>query len=181
MGCLTLGGYTKGCEASHGGIEKIALFEKSEVDWTGKTEANGIITALQLLSGSTGATYDFLKDNSNWVQTIVGDGILTSIHWTPTITLTFRRMSARLRTEIYNMSLGDLTAIIKDWNGIYWYIGGEKGLSLSASAGSSSGSKLEELNGEVIVINGMEPQPAYTIDISSGSSVDSRILALFGF
>jgi len=183
MGCITLGGYTKGCEQNVGGIEKIALFERSTLDVSGMTgEDTGHITAIAFISsGDTGATYDFLKDNSNWTQAIVGDGVMTNVHWTPVITLTFKRMSATLRNEIYELSKGDLVAIIKDWNGLYWLIGAHRGLNLTASAGSASGNKLDELNGEVIVLSGAETLPAPTIDISASSSVDSKILALFDF
>lgn len=182
MGCLTLAGYSKGCDASHGGIKTIALFEKAGLDIDNATITTGEITGLDMTSDLySGFTYDFLIDNTNWTQPVVGDGILASVHWTPNINLIFRKMSNTLRNEIYELSKGDLCAIVKDYNDVYWFLGYERGLRLVASTGSQSGSKLEELNGETLLLAGMESQPAYTIDISSGSTVDASILALFGF
>lgn len=163
--CLSLTGYAKGCDASLGGIKKVALFEKAGL--SGATIASGEMTGLVMLAGYSAYTYDFLKDNSNYTQPIVGDGILTSVHWEPSITLVFRKTSKSLRNEIYELSKGELCAIIKDYNDNYWFFGYSRGLNLIASAGSSSGNKLEELNGETIILKGTEPEPAYSVNISN--------------
>jgi len=167
MGCLTIAGYTKGCDSSFGGIKQVAIYEKAAFDWTGATIANGVISAVTMYDGYTGATYAFLKDNSNWTEAIVGDGIMTTVHWTPIITLMFRRMSVTLRNEIMELSKGDLVVFLEDYNGLTWAIGTDRGLQLAASAGGASGNKLEELNGETIVIQGAETYKAYNIDITS--------------
>jgi hypothetical protein len=167
MGCLTISGYAKGCDSSYGGIKQIAIYEKAAFDWTGATITDGIISAVTLYDNFSGATYDFMKDSSNWSEAIIGDGIQTTIHWTPIITLMFRRMSVTLRNEIMEMSKGDLVVFLEDYNGLTWCIGSDRGLQLAASAGGVSGSKLEEMNGETIVIQGAETYKAYNIDITS--------------
>lgn len=177
--CLTLTGYDKGCDDSVGGIKTIYFVEKQGLSGFGID--TGEITGVTLSSDYTGYTYDFVKDNSGWVEPTVGDGIVANIHWQPNITLVFRKMDTTLRNEVYNMSRGDLCAIIKDMNDIYWFIGYTNGITLSASAGGQSGLLLEDLNGYTLQITGKEPIPSYTIDISSGSSVDARILTAFGF
>ena len=175
MPCLSLTGYAKGCDQSLGGIKKVWLVEKVGLS-TGMTITLGEVSGLTLLTGYSGYTYDFLKDNSNWVQPIVGDGVLTSVHWEPTLTLVFRKMSKLLRNEIYELSKGDLIAIIRDFNDIYWLVGLGRGLNLIASGGSSSGSKLEELNGETLTFKGIEGIPAYTVDINNCSAVIKNAL-----
>lgn len=169
MGCLTLAGYTKGCDGSYGGIKQIAIFEKAGINTTGMTVSNGEVTDSEMYDGYTGYTYDFLKDNSNWTEAIVGDGILTTVHFQPTITLMFRRMSKELSEEIIEMSKGDLVAIIQDYNDKTWIIGTDRGLQLSASAGGQSGNNLEEMNGETIVLTGAETYKAYEIDVTAQS------------
>lgn len=177
--CLTLSGYDKGCDYSVGGIKTLWLVEKAGL--SGFEISDGQITGLTLSSDYTGHTYDFLKENSDWKEPSVGDGVVANIHWEPIINVVFRRMDTTIRNEIYNMSRGDLCAIIKDMNDVYWFLGYENGLSLKASEGGQSGVLLEDLNGYTISIGGKEPNMAYTIDISATSSVDARILSDFGF
>ena len=120
--CLTLTGYAKGCDQSLGGIKKLVLFERAGLSG-GTTFVSGETTVLALLSGYTAYSYDYLKDNSNWTEPIAGDGVLTSVHWEPTILAVFRKMSNSLRNEIYELSKGSVCAIIRDFNDIYWFIG----------------------------------------------------------
>jgi hypothetical protein len=167
MGCISIAGYSKGCDSSYGGIKKVAIYEKAAFDWTGMTVTNGTVSAVTLYDGFTGFTYDFLKDNSNWTEAIVGDGILTTINWTPIITLIFRRMSVELRNEIMELSKGDLVVLIKDYNDNTWFIGTDRGLQLVASAGGASGNNLTEMNGETLVIQGAETYKAYLVDLDT--------------
>lgn len=167
MPCLTLTGYAKGCDQSIGGIKKVFIVERAGLNLTGMTVTLGEVSGLTYVNGFTGYTYDFLKDNSNWTEPLVGDGVLTSVHFEPTITLVFRKMSKTLRNEIYEFTKGSLCAIIRDFNDVYWLVGSQRGLDLTASGGGQSGSKLEELNGYTIVLKGIEPIPAYTVDINT--------------
>jgi len=169
MACLSNSGYAKGCDSSYGGIKKIAIYEKAAFNLTGMTVTAGVVSASTLYSGYTGYTYDFLKDNSNWTEAIVGDGIMTTVHFTPIITLVFRKMSNTLRNEIMELTKGELVAFLTDYNDVTWMIGSDRGLQLGAGAGGSSGSKLEELNGETIVLTGAETYKAYTIDVTTQS------------
>jgi hypothetical protein len=165
MGCITNSGYAKGCDSSYGGIKKVAIYEKAAFNLTGMTVTDGTVSAVDINEGFTGYTYDFLKDNSNWTEAIVGDGILTTINWTPIVTLMFRRMSVTLRNEIMELSKGDLIVLIKDYNDNTWMIGSDRGMTLVASAGGQSGSVLTELNGETIVLQGAETYKAYLVDL----------------
>lgn len=168
MACLSNTGYAKGCDASYGGIKKIAIYEKAAFNLTGMTVTDGAVSALTIYDGYTGYTYDFLKDNSNWTEPIVGDGIMTSVHFTPTITLMFRKMSNTLRNEIMELTKGDLVAFLEDYNDTVWFIGSDRGLQVVASDGGASGNVLDELNGETIVLQGAETYKAYTVtDITS--------------
>ena len=181
MACLTLAGYSRGCDDSIGGIKKVALFEKSGLDLTGATIVSGVITILTQDNNYTGYTYDFLKWNSNWVEPILGDGLLANASWQPQLNLIFKKTSATLRNEIYELSKGETCAIVQDQNDEYWFLGFQNGLDLIASPGFSSGNVSTDPNGATILLQGLEAIPSYSIDISSESTVDARILALFGF
>jgi hypothetical protein len=165
MGCLTLQGINSACGGSQGGIKKVYMIEYSAIESFEQT--NGTVNSITYLDTSpamTGAWYSFLKDNSNWTEAIVGDGILASIHFEPTVTLVFRKMNVETRNEIMALTAGDVVIFIEDSNGTRWMIGSDRGMSLSASSGAQSGSKLDELNGETLTFTGKETYKAYVVD-----------------
>ena len=175
MACLTIAGYSKGCDASYGGIKKVAIYEKAGLDTTGMTVTSGEITTLSVLGGYTGYSYDFLKDNSNWTEPIVGDGIVSSVHWTPNVNLVFRKMSNALRNEITELAKGEVVIFIKDRNDVIWALGTERGMQLVASTGGQSGSVLEELNGETLLFTGAESYKAYTYQTGANVLIDALL------
>lgn len=173
MACITNLGIAKGCNTSIGGIKKVVIYEMTGLDTTGATISDGEVTVLAITSGFSGYSYDFLKDNSFAGEAIVGDGITAKASFTPAVNLVFRKNSAALRTEISELSKSELVALVLDQNDEWFIYGIDRGLNLVASTGSQTGSLLTDLNGITILLQGSEPQLAYTVD----SSVD----ALSGF
>ena len=171
MGWITIAGNAKGCDSSYGGIKKVAIYEKAGLDLTGATITDGEITSIDIVAGYSGYSYDFLKDNSNWTEPIVGDGIVSTVHWAPNVSLVFRRMSNALRNEIMELTKGDLVVFIKDRNDIIWAIGTDNGMQLAASTGGQSGSVLEELNGETLLFTATESYKAYTFNVSANTTI----------
>lgn len=176
MACLSISGYSKGCDKSIGGIKKVALFEKAGLDLTGATISAGQMTALTVYDGYTGYTYDFIRDNANWTEPIVGDGIITAVYFQPTITLMFRKWSLTLRNEIEELSKGEIVAFVQDYNDNYWVFGTDKGLLLRASDGSQSGNNFDEMNGATVVLQSEESYPGYNVDMET---IGNRISDLF--
>lgn len=180
MGCITLKGYARGCDDnSYAGIESVILFEKSGVT-NYALDADGQLSGLTLASTFNAYKYDFLKDNSNFSSAPQG-GAGVSISWLQTLTMIFRKNSLGLVTEVNNLSKNYLVAIVKDNNGEYWTLGLERGLELAPSAGAVTGNNLTEQNNMTVVFTGTEKVPMLNTDISTGSAIDAKILALFGF
>jgi len=179
--CSNIAGYVRGCDRSSGGIKKIAFFEWAGLDLTGATITAGVISGLTVYTGYSGYTYDFLEDNSNFTFPAIGDGLLASTSWQQTVTLIFRKLSTTLLNEMYELSKTKFVAIVQDFNDGYWFLGKDKGLRKIASAGGQSGQLLGDLNGYTLVMQANEPHTVYLIDISATSSVDAKILALFGY
>lgn len=175
MGCITIAGYSKGCDASYGGIKKVAIYEKAGLDITDMTVVSGEITTIDINSGYTGYSYDFLKDNSNWTEPIVGDGIVSSVHWTPNVNLVFRKMSNTLRNEIVELTKGEVVIFIKDRNDVIWALGTDRGMQMVASTGGQSGSVLEELNGETLLFTGAESYKTYTMATDANAVITALL------
>jgi hypothetical protein len=181
MACINISGYNDVCDESYGGIKKVAIFEHKGLKFSDATITSGQITELDLEDGYSGYTYDFLKDNSNFTDADIGDGILASVASQPTITLMFRKWSQTLRNEVEELKKGYLAVIIQDRNDNYWCFGKDEGLQVVAGTGAQSGNLHEDLNGYTLTIQGKEKAKAYGIDIGATSDVDDKILALFGF
>ena len=49
--------------------------------------------------------------------------------------MVFNRMEAAKRVEIMAMAQGELVAIVKDANGLYWFLGYDEPLAISAGDG----------------------------------------------
>jgi len=172
MGCMTLNGISGDlCTESRGGIKAIQIIEKKGLDIDGMTVVDGEITNLDILTGYTLSDYSFLKNNASWGEKSIGDGISSSISFGPKVNLTFRRMSKELRNEVMELSKGTVVIFVTDANNITWVLGTYAGLTLSASGGSQSGMKLDELNGEVLEFTGEETYKAYVIDPSAINAV----------
>lgn len=179
MSCLNLQGYEKGCDNSVGGIKSVVIFEfDSATDFV--IDATGELTELTLDAANNAYKYEFLKDNSNFTDAIVGDGISANASFVPTLNMIFRKNSLSLVQEVFELSKNFLVAIVEDNNGEYWTLGLERGLSIGASAGASSGAALTDPNNYTILLTGAEARPMLNTDISSGSSIDAKILAAFG-
>ena len=179
MGCLNLKGYENGCDDSIGGVKSIILVEQSGVtDFT--IDIDGKLTDLTLDASTNAYKYDFLRDNANYTDAMIGDGVVSSISWQPVLNMIFKKNTLGLVQEVYELTRNYLVAFVEDNNGEFWTLGLERGLNLVASAGSSSGNIFEDPNNLTILIQGKEKRPMLNTDISTGSGIDQKILTLFG-
>ncbi|MCA9496064.1 MAG: hypothetical protein KC589_03915 [Nanoarchaeota archaeon] len=145
--CMTISGIEGACGSFHGGIKAVSIIEYKAINSITDTVA-GYVDAITYNNGYSGATYEFLQENSNWTQPPVGDGIVASIHWEPVVTLVFQKMTKELRNEEMELSKSRVVIFITDNNDTVWLVGSDKGLRLSAGPGEQSGTALDELNGE---------------------------------
>lgn len=178
MACLNLSGYAKGCDDSIGGIKKVVIVETGEIDDYSISEA-GQLTGITLGTEGTAHSYDYLRDNSNFTDGIIGDGLTSSVSWQPSLNMIFRKNSLTLVQEIFELSRNYVTVFVEDNNGEFWVLGLERGLMTAASPGSSSGNLFEDPNNLTVLLQGKERHPMYNMDVSS-TGIDSKILAEFG-
>lgn len=180
MTCLNLQGYNRGCDQSNGGIKTIVLFEQADVS-TFAIDASGTLSSLDLVTAGEAYKYDFLRDNSNIADGIIGGGGVATASYQPTINMIFRKSSLEIINEVIELGKSYTVGIVEDNNGNYWTLGLERGLEMLASAGMVSGNTLEEANSVTLLLQGKETRPIIPTDISGTSTIDAKILALFGF
>lgn len=180
MSCLQFTDYSRGCDNSQGGIKTVVLFELSSGS-SYTLSADNELTGYTMASDVDAYKFDFLKDNSNITDAIIGDGVGANISFQPTVNLIFKKNSKELLNNIMEMGKNYLVAIVEDNNGLYWTLGIERGLQVIAGAGASSGNLLTDPNNYTVILQGNEKLTMLETDISAGSSIDSKILDKFGF
>lgn len=134
MACLqTLNGIALDCTNSIGGIREVYIANYADV--TSQTVADGKITGLGL-SGSTSPfkAYQFRRNTASMTSTLNVDATNGNSVSTDLV-LSFLKQETDKRIEISALSIGELVVIVKDANGIYWYLG--KDMPVGASAGGA--------------------------------------------
>lgn len=172
MSCLLTSGIAKGCRDNSGGLKRVLLANKINIDAivpvqgsTGIPADAGIITGITMAGSPTTYFYEFIpnKMSSNWVENIQSNLQNGTIGYEQVLTLIFAKNEATKRNQIKLMGQAELVAIVEDYNGKYWMLGEINGLELSGGS-SASGTALTDLNGWNITLTGMEHEPAREVD-----------------
>lgn len=141
MACNTsLIAITKGCDNNAGGLTKFYVIPAEEINQTGFTISADTITAITMAaSGNTWTEFEFNKNVANYEE--VGTISLEngSTYFAQTVNLTIPRREAAKRAAIQLIASGqrDLQIIVKDGNGLYWFIGYANFANLTATGGGS--------------------------------------------
>lgn len=171
MACeLLTGGVTKGCDNNMGGVLAVYLTDKDNV--TAVTSTSGHITGFTMAGSPTAVFYEF-EFNRNTASFDENEPINIengSAYYEQKITLVIPKRDLSKRNAIKTLAQRDLVAIVKDGNGIYWYVGEENGLLLTEL---TSGSGLVKADGSkyTLVLMAEELDPAKTIEESAVLSV----------
>jgi hypothetical protein len=115
-----------------GGIVEVLLANSADVT---ATVSAGKVTAITMEGAAKFYRYSFTPEtgslSSNWqVNAQNGTRYVQS-----DLVMVFNRMETAKRAEVSAMAQGELVAIVKDANGVYWYLGENEPLTLSAGDG----------------------------------------------
>ncbi len=165
MSCYITEGYALDCRnASLGGLKSIWILGDSGNTISSTTQdVDGKYTSIS----GTGTFYKFelAKASSSWEEAISVNTTAQSVAFTPTLTLSFPKLTQTLRNVFFELvKQNEIYAVVLDTNGRYWLISPENGLT--ADSGSMvSGLALTDLNGiNALTLSGGEPEPSSEID-----------------
>ena len=167
--CNIVQGYEIQCRDSVGGIAEIYLTEFDNVPQANITASSGIITAATCSAGKRFFTYQLEKENATFTDTVNVSVENGTTYSEQTLTFTLKKMSASLRNNLLTLAYNRLHIIVKDENGVYFWMGQAKGADLTSNAGTS-GKAFADMNGYTLTFTAKEPVPANTI---SGSIVNT--------
>lgn len=136
MACnQTLSGLVKDCSPSMGGITEVLLANREDV--SAVTAVSGKISEITMASSAKFKRYTFARNTGSMTSTYTIDQASGVKYVTTDLLLQFNRMETAKRVEISALAVNDLVAIVKDANGIYWYLGYDEPVNASAGDGQT--------------------------------------------
>lgn len=136
MACSsTLTGIALDC-ANVGGITEVYICKTTDIQTI--TVTSNVITAITLASmGEDFKTYRFRKGTSNYSAEASKDEAAGTSFVTANVNMKFSKMDVAKRNEMQALLTDNLYVIVKDNNGIYWFIGYNSYVSASSAAGNT--------------------------------------------
>lgn len=162
MPCIqTLSGLTKDCSANKGGILEVLIANFDDV--TSVTITDGRVSAIAMAASAKFKKYQFAKNTGSLTSTYTIDPASGVRYVTSDLLLQFNRMQTQARIEITALALGDLVCIVKDANGMYWYLGKDEPVNASASDGQT-GTSRSDANRYTITLQDESQEMPYEVD-----------------
>ena len=145
----TLSGIAKDCGSSMGGVVEIYVANASDV--TAKTVTDNKISAITMVSTKYFHKYGFARNTGSLSSNYTIDETTGARFVASDLVLQFNRMETTKRVEISALAQGELVVIVKDANGLYWYLG--KDAPVKATAGDGlTGTARADRNGYSITL-----------------------------
>lgn len=161
MPCLqTLTGIPKECSNNIGGIEVIYIANREDV--TSVTASAGVVTAITMASSKKFKAYHMKRETGSFTQTLQTPQMGTA-YWVNEAVGVFPKMDATKRAEMLALAIGELVAIVKDNNGVYWYLGHDFPVRVTAGTGQT-GTAFGDANNYSVTLNDTSLEPALTAD-----------------
>jgi len=173
MACNTsLTSILKSCDNNTGGVVKFYIAPSEFV--TSTTVSAGTVTAISMSGSSKFVEYQFNKNTANYVEEAAISLENGSTFFTTTVTLSIPRREVAKRNSIALVAAGqrDLKIIVKDGNGLYWYVGYANSANLTA-LGEGSGTAKGDGSKYTLTFVAEEPELMYEVN----SSIISTLIA----
>ena len=164
MACSqTLAGLANDCAASMGGIVEVLI--ANAVDVTAVTVTDNKISAITLASTKYFHKYGFARNTGSLSSNYTIDETTGARFVASDLVLQFNRMETTKRVEISALAQGELVVIVKDANGLYWYLG--KDAPVKATAGDGlTGTARADRNGYSITLQDNSLEMPFEVNAS---------------
>lgn len=174
MSCSLTTGYALGCRNSVGGIKTLYVQTWSS-SGSVNTNGAGLVTGFTGYSASGFFEYDLTKATSSMTETVAGNIENGTLFYTPEITFTINKLQTAVRNELRLMARVNIIAIVLDNNGLYWLLGANNGLEVTAGT-AGTGTAFGDRNGYNFTLTGMEPEPMLNITLGTFGPSSTQII-----
>jgi hypothetical protein len=174
MACSqTLAGIARDCAANMGGIKRVLLANRADV--ASITIGTDKVTAITMESGKKFYEYNFKPGTSgmtsNW-QVNRENGVK---YVQTDLQMVFNRMETTKRVEVEAMAQADLYAIVEDNNGLYWLLGLDNPLELSAGDGPTGTARTDRNGYSVTLQDDSKGLPNEVLTGTGGVDIDALL------
>jgi len=153
MSCETItSGISVGCDKNMGGVFAIYIADLANV--SSLTASGGTISGVTMATGSF-HSFEFNKNSASYEENELINNENGSAYVEQKVMLTIPRRDVAKRNVIKMLALRKVAIIVKDGNGLYWYLGEDNGMLLSEHTGGS-GAAREEGSKYILTFTGEE-------------------------
>lgn len=181
-GCntITLSALNSSCDNSVGGIQVVYLlpynkFASATVADSGDDE--GMIQSFTYYDASgntadsaTWVEYKFRKNTGSMTSNLNLDETNGVSYIETDLTMMFSKMETRKRTEMVALAKGEVACIVKDSNGLYWFLGYNEGVTTNSGLGQTGQQKTDGNYYQVVLRDSSEEYP-YEVKKSVGDAI----------
>lgn len=171
MACVSFsGGIANDCLNNMGGVTKLYLTDFASI--TSYTESGGTVSAIGMTSSAYFYEFAFNRNSATFTEDLVKSVEAGSVLYDQKVVVTLPRRDANKRAKLALLANRDLGCVIKDSNGIYWYVGAVEGVYASTLTSTSGTNKADGSN-YVMTLQGFEVAQAFVL--SSASVITSLV------
>lgn len=174
MACSqTLAGILKDCASNMGGVVEVYIANKADVSAITKTSDK--VTGITMADSAKFKKYQFNPETSSLSSNYQVNRQNGTIFVQSDLVMVFNRMETAKRIEITALAQGELIAIVKDANGLYWLLGEYEPMVLSAGDGLT-GTARGDRNGYSVTLQDNSPEmPSEILTGTGGVDIDSIV------
>lgn len=168
MGCTQLNGIIKDCTNNLGGVRQLWLNRIENV--SSFNSVNGLVTQTNIV-GSTFKQFHIPPNSTSYnvERNVDSDGVQEYNH-SVSFSISKRLPSKGKELEALAEGNEDLIAIIQDFNGLWWILGSDTGLSLDSLSGGS-GTSIGEGSNYTMSLSGKQRKLELGVDPNSIANV----------
>jgi hypothetical protein len=170
MACAITSGITLDCRDSMGGLKEVYLIALADV--SSFVVASGVVTGITKASGKRFYKFEHLPQTADYTDEPTGSDENGSIFFAQTLNMQLNKMNAATRNMVKLLAANRVIAITLDRNGTAMMLGATMGLSTNSGPGGS-GRAFGDHNGYKPVLTGAEPEPAYEVNSTVYSALET--------
>ena len=166
----TLNGITLDCSHSLGGIKTVYIANYGDVESVSADTSSGKIVSVTMAASAKFKPYQFRKQTGSMTSTLTVDETAGVNYVSTELSLVFTKMETAKRLELSALSIGQLAVIVEDSNGVYWYLGKDDYVSVSAG-GAQTGVAKGDGNNYTLTLRDESDTYPFEIDKSAVDSI----------
>jgi len=172
MACSNLNGAVLlSCSNNVGGVSKIYIANEDDVTSVTDGSPAGIIDTITMTGGATFYAFESNPETSSFVENLVKNLESGATFYDQVVTIKIPRRDYQRRNTLNTLTQGRFKMIVKDANGLFWYLG-EVNSMIMTKNDSGSGTKREDGSSYTLEIKAIgEYDPAKEVDAAAVAAV----------